>query len=268
MSTQMIQTGESHDWDHYWKGLRGRRIAAGIAIAACLPLWIILGALGLLLGFTWGLAAYWYLRLWRCPRCQQPIVGARFSTFPMRCVSCDLPIFGHVIDVEQPPIMNPLAFQLPLARRRFVAWYQIVAGAALMILSAFGGAAWWQLVCMEGLAAMSLAAGVWLLRDEARGYALTRRLQWVQLVQVQSPWLTYVAMSGVGLELSHVNGAISLNPGFMSKFLMIWMPQQSFGVAVNIWAALLLLVLLQARPASPADKELNASAAEPASMHA
>jgi hypothetical protein len=170
----------------------------------------------------------------------------------MRCVSCDLPIFGHVIDIEQPATMDPRAFQLPNGRRRFVAWYQIVSGAGLMCLSVFAHAPWWQLLLMEGLAAMSLTAGVWLLHDDMRGYALTRRLQWVQLVQLQSSWLTYVAMSGVGIELNDVNGSIGISPGIMSKVILEIMPGQTFGVAVNLWAALLLLVLLQARPAQSA----------------
>ncbi len=243
-----MESSATPDWDDYWRGLRGRRTIAAVALVAFLPVWFALGPPGLLLAFAGLLAAYWHLRRWPCPRCHQPIVGARFSTFPLRCVSCDLLVFGHVVDIEQPAVVNPDAFRLPTGRRRFIAWYQIVAGAGLMILSAFAGAEWWQLLFMEALAAMSCAAGVWLLRDEARGYALTRTMQWVQLVQVQSPWLTYVAMSGVGIVLTHANGGINFSSNIMSKFLLLVMPEQSFGVAVNLWAALLLLVLLQARP--------------------
>ncbi|MDB4906271.1 MAG: hypothetical protein JWO05_1055 [Gemmatimonadetes bacterium] len=239
---------ETRDWNDYWRGLRERRVIAAVALVAFVPLWIALGALGLLLGFGLAFAAYWYLRDWRCPRCHLPIVGARFRTFPLRCVCCGLLVFGHVLDIQQPATLDPDAFVLPAARRRFVAWYQLLAATALILISPFLGGTWWEVLMMETLGALSCAAGLWLLRDEGRGYTLTRMLQFLQLVQLQSPWFTFAAMSGVGIELTDIEGGITVGPAFQAKFQLLAMPGLSFGVAVNLWSALLLLVLLQAKP--------------------
>jgi uncharacterized protein (DUF983 family) len=239
---------EQNEWRDCWRELRERRVIAALATCGLVVAWIIFGAPGLLAGFVAVVGAYWRLRSWPCPRCHRPIVGAGFATFTDRCASCGLKVFGHFIDIQQPAEPDPAAFWLSRRRRRFIAGYEIVAGALLMVLSAFGGGAWWQLLMLEGLAGLSLAAGVWLWADDARGYALTRTLQVIQLVQVQSPWLTYLAACGATFELSHVSGNVAISPGFNSKFALVFMPGQPFGVAVNLWAALLLLVLLHAKP--------------------
>jgi hypothetical protein len=243
-------TAPALDWNSYWTALRHRRIVAMAAVVAFVPIWIALGEAGLLLAFAVLFGAYWHLRAWRCPRCHEPIVGARFSSFPDRCVSCDLPVFGHPVDVGAPALMVPGAFTLDRGTRRFIAWYEMIGGGGLLLLSLWTGWTWWQLVFTVGFAALSIAAGAWLLRDESRGYLLTRQLQWVQLVQLQSPWLTYVVQGGAGLVLSHANGTINLSPGFWSKFIVVIRPGQTFGAAVNFWAALLLLALFQARPSA------------------
>jgi hypothetical protein len=239
------------DWRDYWSELRSRRVAVAIAAVVFPFLWIVLGSPGLLIGFLGLLAAYHHLRAWLCPRCFMPIVGAGFTTFTERCRSCDLEIFSHAIYVRTAPTsLNPEAFALGRRTRRFIAGYEILAGASLMVLSAFSRAPWWLLVTLEGLAGLSLAAGVFLWRDDLRGYALTRTLQIVQLIRVQSPWLTYVATSGIAVDLSHANGAIQLSPGFNATFSFLLMPGQTFGVAVNLWAAALLLAMTFARPCS------------------
>lgn len=239
----------SQDWIDYWDGLKNRRLLAAFAAATWLVLWIVLGAPGLLIGFLLLLAAYWRLRAWPCPRCRQPIVGAGFRTFTDRCRHCDLQIFAHAVDVRTPnETTNPDAFSLTTRTRRFIAGYEIAAGALLMILSAFARAPWWLLIMVEGLAGLSLAAGVWLWRDDARGYALSRTMQWIQLIRVQSPWLTYVAMAGLGIDLTHLETVIDVNTNFQASVRLALMPGQAFGVAVNLWAAALLLVLVNARP--------------------
>ena len=237
------------EWTEYWEGLRNRRLLVAFAVATWLVLWIVLGPAGLLVGFLFLLGAYRHLRAWPCPRCHQPIVGAGFRTFTDRCRSCDLEIFAHAIYVQTPAeSLNPDACALSRRTRRFIAGYEIAAGASLMILSAFVHVPWWFLVSIEGLACLSVAAGVWLWRDEAQGYALTRTLQIVQLIRVQSPWLTYVAMAGVGIDLTHLDSTLNLATNFQATFRLALMPGETFGVAVNLWAAALLLVLLHAKP--------------------
>jgi hypothetical protein len=166
--------------------------------------------------------------------------------------------------VESTAAPNVDALALPQKVRRFVGGYEMVSGVFLMILSAFAGGAWWTLTMLEGLAAISFAAGYWLWKDDARGFALSRTLQIAQLIRVQSPWITYVATSGVFLDLYDANGSVGINPGFSSALRLAWMPEQSFGIAVNLWAALLLLVLLHARPhTGSVETEGDALAAEP-----
>jgi len=244
----------TREWTEYWEGLRSRRLLVALAAATWLVLWIVLGASGLLIGFSFLLLAYWRLRSWPCPRCRQPIVGAGFTTFTERCRSCGLGVFAHAIDVQTPAESTSLeAFALPTRTRRFVAGYEVAAGASLMFISAFARAPWWFILMLEGLAGLSLAAGVWLWRDDARGYALTRTMQIVQLIRFQSPWLTYVAMAGIGIDLTHLDGIINLNTSFQATLTLLLMPGATFGVTVNLWAAALLLVLVNARPGKAHD---------------
>lgn len=250
----------SPEWTEYWEGLRNRRLLVAFAAATWLVLWIVLGAAGLLSGFLLLLLAYRHLRAWPCPRCHQPIVGAGFRTFTDRCRSCDLEVFAHAIYVETPvESTNPVAFALSRRARRFVAGYEIAAGASLMVLSAFTHAPWWFVLTLEGLAGLSLAAGIWLWRDDPRGYALTRTMQIVQLIRVQSPWLTYVAMAGLAVDLTHLANGLNLNTSFQATFTLLLMPGVTFGVAVNLWAAVLLLVMLHARPSAASTSVVRAS---------
>ena len=241
--------GAPQKWTEHWEGLRNRRLLVAFAAATWLVLWIVLGASGLLIGFSLLLVAYLHLRAWPCPRCRQPIVGAGFRTFTDRCHSCDLAVFAHAIHVETPAeSTRPDAFVLSRRVRRFVAGYEIAAGASLMIASAFARAPWWFILLLEGLAGLSLAAGIWLWRDDVRGYALSRTMQIVQLIRVQSPWVTYVAMAGLAIDMTHLEGNINLNTSYQAQLTLLLMPGATFGVAVNLWAAALLLVLVNARP--------------------
>ena len=249
---QISMTGELPDqeWNRYWVSLRSRRIGAAIALVAFVVAWIAFGPLGLVAGFLLALAAYWRLRAWPCPRCGRPIVGTSFHTFVNRCTSCQLLIFGAASDVKWPAQPDPLALTLAPRLRRFVAGYEIASGLGLLVLTLFLHAAWWWQLMLEGFAALSLGAGIWLWRDDARGYALSRSVQAVQVIRLQSPWLTYVATAGVYVDLWHTSGRIGIGPGFTSAFSLLVASGQPLGGAVNLWAAPLFLILLHARPAT------------------
>ena len=237
------------EWTEHWDGLRNRRLLVAFAAATWIVLWIVLGAPGLLIGFLLLLAAYWHLRAWPCPRCREPLVGAGFRTFIDHCRSCHLEVFAHHVQVQVPiETSNPDAFALSRRTRRFIAGYEIAAGATLMALSAFMHGPWWLIITLEGLTGLSLAAGIWLWRDDARGYALTRTMQLIQLVRVQSPWITYAATTGIAIDLTHLDGNINLGTNLNATFTLLLKPGATFGVAVNLWAAALLLVLIHARP--------------------
>jgi hypothetical protein len=244
-----MDSTQEREWYRYWAKLRARRIQAAVALAAFVPLWIAFGPAGLALGFVLVALTYWHLRSWPCPRCALPVVGASFHTFVERCVCCDLLLFGHPTDVQWQTSASPRALLLSRRTRRFVAGYEIASGISLMALSALAHSGWWRITMLEGFAAMSVAAGLWLWRDEARGYVLSRSLQFAQLIRVQSAWITYVATSGVYFDLYDANGTVGIMPGFSSTFTFDFAAGRTLGIAVNLWAMLLLLVLLHARPA-------------------
>ena len=214
------------DWDAYWGSLRAMRILAAASLLGSIAVWIALGPLGLFLGFLAVFLAYRQLRNWPCPRCRLPIAGVRFTTF----------------------------LELTHRLRHFIAGYEVVAGGALMVMTAFASMGLAFTTLLEGLAGMSLAAGIWLWRDEMRGYQLSRTLQWAQLVRFQSPWLTYLAAAGGSLDLTHINGNITLSPSVAANLQLAWKPGLPIGVAVNLWAGMLLLVLFHARPRTAHDR--------------
>lgn len=242
------------DWDAYWGSLRAMRILAAASLLGSIAVWIALGPLGLFLGFLAVFLAYRQLRNWPCPRCRLPIAGVRFTTFPERCANCGLQVFGHVVDIEAPFTIDPAGMELTHRLRHFIAGYEVVAGGALMVMTAFASMGLAFTTLLEGLAGMSLAAGIWLWRDEMRGYQLSRTLQWAQLVRFQSPWLTYLAAAGGSLDLTHINGNITLSPSVAANLQLAWKPGLPIGVAVNLWAGMLLLVLFHARPRTAHDR--------------
>ena len=248
-------------WNREWDSLRSRRIAALVSIVALVAIWIALGPIGLLLGFALLAGAYWNLRRWPCPRCHLPIVGAGFRTFITRCVNCHLLIFGHPDDLSAEANIDAAGMRLSPRVRRAVASYEMFVGASFMIMTPFFRAAWWYTLFLEGLAGISLGAGIWLWRDDRRGYALSRTLQIAQIVRIRSPFFVYTATAGLYLDLFHgvapqgsqVANQVGIQPGFWGSFLLSFGGGQPLSISVNFWAMLLLLVLTQARPAFAPD---------------
>jgi len=182
-----------------------------------------------------------------------------------------LRIFGHELDVTEYE-RNPAVFTMSRRLRRTIAGYEIGSGAMLMILSAFAGRLpFWGQIMVEGLAAFSLAGGWWLWRDDARGYRLTRTMQIIQLIRIQSDALVYGALAGIAIDLQTVDGNFSINAAFNVYLNLLWNTGLPFGVAINLWAAAVFLLLLHAKPA-PAEGagthsatvgSLTSAAAEP-----
>ena len=239
-------------WDAYWSELRRRRAFAAIALAAFPLIWIFGGSVGLLVGFLALFGSYWWLRQWRCPRCRLPVVGVGFATFPERCQPCGLPLFGHPDDVMAPVGARENALRLSRRLRRFVAGVEIAAGAAAMTLVAFSrGVPLWYAITLEGLGGLSLGAGLWLWQGRERGYALSRAVLLAQLIRIESPWLVYAATAGFFVDLYHTGSRIGLNPGFYAALGLAFGPGLPLAIAVNLWAAVLLLMLMHARPEIP-----------------
>jgi hypothetical protein len=241
----------SAEWLAYWSGLRTRRILAAVSAGVLLAAWIAFGPAGLLVGYLFALASYVRLRAFPCPRCGTPVVGVRLTMFPDRCEGCDLQLFAYVSEVQASFERRAGALALSRRLRRVVAGYEMAAGGTLMLMLPFflGGPLWFA-VMWEGLGAMSIAAGWWLWHDEPRGYALTRSLQLAQLVRLQSPWLVYVATAGFAFDLVAANGSIELNPSFAGALTLRFNAGMPFGVAVNLWATAVFMLLLHARPHS------------------
>jgi hypothetical protein len=241
-------------WYERWVGLKHRRIVAFASLPVWLALWIILGPVGLLIGFLLAFGAYIQLRAFPCPRCHLPIVGVRLKSFVDRCEGCRLQIFGHEFDVPDYQ-RNPDTFTMSRRLRRTIAGYEIASGATLMVISAFARAPLWGQIMLEGLAAFSLAGGWWLWRDDVRGYRLSRTMQLIQLIRIQSNVLLYSATAGIAIDLQSVSGSSStstINFSYNTDFSLAWNTGQPFGVAINLWAAIVFLLLLHAKPAAAA----------------
>jgi hypothetical protein len=239
-------------WAKMWSGLRERRVGVFGAVVAFLPIWIVGGAVGLLVAFGILVATGLALRSWPCPRCRQPFAGVGFASFPMSCAHCGLPAFSQPEELSG--LHSERGPQRPLSPRvrKAVAGAQVAAGIGVMVLSAVygGGMPGLYLLWFESFGGLAVAAGVWLWRDEARGYVLTRALQLAQLVRIQSPLLSYTAYAGFFVDLSHTPTSVNISPGFRAAFNIAFGTGAPLSVAVNLWSAALLLALLKARAPS------------------
>jgi hypothetical protein len=245
-------------WTKMWSGLRERRLGVAGAIVAFVPIWIVGGAAGLLVAFGILVGAGMALRGWPCPRCREPFAGVGFASFPTACAGCGLPAFSEPREMSSSHSERGPQRALSPRVRKAVAGAQVAGGVGVLVLGAVYGSGMpaLYLLWLESFGGLAVVAGVWLWRDQARGYVLTRALQLAQLVRIQSPLVSYAAYAGFFVDLSHTSTRINFSPGFRAAFSIGVGTGAPFGVAVNLWAAALLLALLKARAPSdePADR--------------
>ena len=248
-----MESESSVNWHRYWGSLRARRLALVGALPVTLPVWFIAGPVaGFLTSVAASVAAVWLLRSWPCPRCGDPFGGIRWSLFAERCVSCGLPAFARPDFVRRTDfVRTPNLRTLPDRVRHFVAGAEMAGGAAVMVLTALPGAGpLWYRLAIESIAAMTLAAGIWLWRDDARGYTWSRIVQGLQLIRFAIAPVAYSVSAGPFVD-AYLRGAqVGIEVGFRGQFILLWGEVSPLIVSFNLLAAAWLLMLLDARPKS------------------
>ncbi|HJR66276.1 MAG TPA: hypothetical protein VJ802_07580 [Gemmatimonadaceae bacterium] len=248
-----MESDSSISWQRYWGGLRARRLALVAAVPLTLPVWFIAGGLaGFLISVAASVVAVWAVRSWPCPRCGNPFGGIRWSLFSERCVSCALPAFARPDFVRRTDFVRAADLRtLPDGLRRFVAGAEMAGGAAVMALTALEGVGpLWFRLAIESVGATAVAAGVWLWRDDARGYTWSRLVQGLQLVRFSIPPLAYAVSAGPFADVYFGQVQSGFNVGFRGQLVLTWGNVSPLAVSFNMLAAAWLLMLLDARPKS------------------
>lgn len=248
-----MESDSSSSWQRYWGGLRARRLALVAAVPLTLPIWFIAGGLaGFVISVVASVVAVWTLRSWPCPRCGNPFGGIRWSLFSERCVSCALPAFARPDFVRRTDFVRATDLRtLPDGLRRFVAGAEMAGGAAVMALTALQGVGpLWFRLAIESVGATAVAAGVWLWRDDARGYTWSRLVQGLQLVRFSVPPVAYAVSAGPFADVYFGQIQSGFNVGFRGQLVLMWGNASPLAVSFNVLAAAWLLMLLDARPKS------------------
>jgi hypothetical protein len=139
--------------------------------------------------------------------------------------------------------------------RKIIAGSEIAGGAVVMVLTL-----WpvlqrvlpaWYLISTEGLGAMAIAAGLWLWRDEDRGWTLSRLLQGLQVAQIWTPGFSFVVV--VGLQCNLYVGAtqFGIQPGFYGSLVLGNVYRGEWKVALNLFALAAFVALWRSRQSAP-----------------
>jgi ribosomal protein S27AE len=240
-------------WLQAWGGLRARRIGLVVACVAFLALaWEPTGA-GLVVGAGGLLAALHALRSWRCPRCGESFAGARGRWFALSCASCGLVEFAAPEFVAEPPgALAPDGQALSRRFRRFLAGSQVLGGILVLGIAIATRLPWLVGGVVEALGVASCLAGVWLWRDDARGYRYSRVLHALQLVKVQAGGVVYGVSAGFQILFWQSATGAGVEPGVAGNLALAVGASVPHLVAVNLFSLAALVLLLRARPGAAA----------------
>jgi hypothetical protein len=128
-----------------------------------------------------------------------------------------------------------------------------MAGGVLVIsATAFtGGLPLWYRLALESVGAVALAAGIWLWRDDSRGYTWSRLIQALQLLQVAIHPIAYGVSAGPSFNLHVGGGAAGVNFGLGGQLTLLWQYSGPMRLSFNLLAVAWFLILLDARPRTP-----------------
>lgn len=137
--------------------------------------------------------------------------------------------------------------------RKFIAGSQIAGGIALSIVPiamtrAGSAVTWWYWTAFIVIAAAAVAAGVWLWRDEARGWSLSKVLQALQIVQFQTSSFGFALLVGLQLRLQISETEFTIRPAFSGTAALLFGTGLPWFVSINFLAAYALYALLRSRP--------------------
>ncbi len=236
---------DDRSWDQTWLALRQRRAFAAASVLGAFVCQLLPSPWWTLVGLAMPISTLTLLHRWPCPRCHEPFVGAGLALFRDTCASCALPAFCQVSEV------NSLAFShdgqgrtLDLRLRRSLAGAQVFGGVAVGLMAIWYRGTSWMVV---GLVSAAILGGVWLWRDEPRGYRLTRLLLALQVVRIIWPPVAYSLILGWHVDLIRRPGSANLSLGTHAQFFL-GTATGTWEVAVNFFALLALLALWGAKP--------------------
>jgi hypothetical protein len=137
--------------------------------------------------------------------------------------------------------------------RKFLAATQAVGGLAVLatpvLLTAQGFAvAWWYWLLLGCLGGAAVTGGIELWRDEPRGWRLSRIIQALQIVQIQtSSWGIAIA-AGFQLRLLVSEASITAGPAFYGTFALTAGENLPWWLSINFFSAYAFYALLRSDP--------------------
>ena len=104
---------------------------------------------------------------------------------------------------------------------------------------------------VEALGVASGTAGVWLWRDDARGYRYSRVLHALQLVKLQVAGVVFIVSAGFHVLVWRSTTGTGIEPGVSGSVALAVGASVPRLVAVNLFSLAALVLLLRARPRAP-----------------
>jgi hypothetical protein len=138
--------------------------------------------------------------------------------------------------------------------RKFLAASQFVGGMAVValpvILSAQGhSVAWWYWILLAGFGGLTMAAGVWLWRDQPRGRDWSALIQALQIVQFRTSTLGITILAGFQLRLLVSDTEFTVGPAFHGAAGVTVGQAMPWFISINFFAAYAVYALLRSRRA-------------------
>ena len=108
-----------------------------------------------------------------------------------------------------------------------------------------GGAPYvWFWVLVESVGVAAVAGGVWLWKDEPRGYRLSALVQAIQIIQIQTAAFGFGVMAGFQVRVYVSPSAFTVGPAFYGT-MFITSGADQWWVTVNLFAIFAMVVLMR-----------------------
>lgn len=140
---------------------------------------------------------------------------------------------------------------------RLVAAVQVAGSAVAAALALTAPVGWLSHGLVEALAVAGIFGGVGAWRGTPHGLRLSRWVQAVQVLRLQTDALTYVVGTGVLLNIGVTTGQLAVTAGFNAGVFLARRPVAAPYVGVNAAALACLAVMMWApliQPAPPAPR--------------
>lgn len=143
--------------------------------------------------------------------------------------------------------------------RKFLAASEFVGGMAVVALpitvSRQGlSVAWWYWILLVGFGGLTMAAGVWLWRDEPRGRDWSAAIQALQIVQFRTSTLGITILAGFQLRLLVSSTEFTVGPAFHGAAGVTTGQAMPWFISINFFSAYALYALLRSRRTHQVDR--------------